>query len=255
MKTRLSIVIIVSSLILFPSCTPTASSEVSYGEYNLLIDQFLTEQSENEDLQDLNSDLRNLYEEEQKKTDNLQSQLEDAQSEIRRLNTDINLLTTYIKNTPTPIPTATFRPATPTPTFVPTYTPTPYSYYVPTPTPFVTYITPTPTPYVAYRTPTPAPTQTPSNWIDSYYATNHVYPVVPDWLLPLFEYELSSGDRIRPGLTIIRASLQYWNLRSPSQKQQILETVEWLGGNANDYLWSIQYTSPLSGDSLLTWER
>jgi len=61
---------------------------------------------------------------------------------------------------------------------------------------------------------------------------------VLDWMLPLMP-ELKAGDRFRKGVIFIKASAQYWSQRSPSQREMILETVLWLGGNPDDYEWSI----------------
>lgn len=102
--------------------------------------------------------------------------------------------------------------------------------------------TPTPTP-----TPTPAPTATPApapnTWIDAYYATNGELPPVPDWMLPLMP-ELKAGDRFRKGVIFLSAGAQYWARRSPTEKEMILETVLWLGGDPNDYLWEMEQRRP-----------
>lgn len=91
---------------------------------------------------------------------------------------------------------------------------------------------------VSSTPPVPAPTSTYATWIDEYEATYGELPVVPDWMLDLMP-ELNSGDRIRKDVIFIKASVQYWSRRSPSQKEMILETVAWLGMNPVDYEWSI----------------
>ncbi len=89
----------------------------------------------------------------------------------------------------------------------------------------------------------PTPTPTYETWIDEYEATYGELPVVPDWMLDLMP-ELKAGDRFRKGVIFLTASAQYWARRSPSEKDMILETVLWLGGNPEDYLWQMEQRRP-----------
>ena len=93
------------------------------------------------------------------------------------------------------------------------------------------------------QTPTPTPTPSPNTWIDAFYATNGELPPVPDWLAPLIP-ELEAGERIRKDVTMTFPSMQYWAMRSPTEKEMIMETVSWLGGNRTDYLWEIGQMAP-----------
>lgn len=92
-------------------------------------------------------------------------------------------------------------------------------------------------------TPTSTTTSTSNTWIDEYFSIHSDLPLVPEWLAPLI-IELETGDKIRLGVTMTRPSAQFWARRSPSEKQMILETVSWLGGDPDDYLWQIEQCSP-----------
>ena len=99
----------------------------------------------------------------------------------------------------------------------------------------------TPVPPPTYPIPTPTPTY--ATWIDEYQATYGELPVVPDWMLELMP-ELEAGDRFRKGVIFLSAGAQYWARRSPTEKEMILETVLWLGGDPNDYLWEMEQRRP-----------
>jgi hypothetical protein len=81
------------------------------------------------------------------------------------------------------------------------------------------------------------------NWIDTYYYCYGELPVVPSWMgfLIVGYYD---GMHVYQGMTVLVASAQGWNRLMPSQQEQVLQTVEWLGGNRDDYLWQIYRLSP-----------
>jgi len=159
--------------------------------------------------------------------------------------------------TPTPAPTSaptvtvTATPA-PTPTLIPTPTPTPSPTAPPTSTP-----APTPTPTPArimpertasiggkeYPEPYAPPMLTSSNWVVSYFETTGELPVIPNSLLPMFHY-VEVGDKLPLNAVISIPSAQFWNGLLPSERQNMLDIVEWYGMPAEDYLWWIAAMTP-----------
>ena len=128
------------------------------------------------------------------------------------------------------------------PTSTPIPTPTPTS----TPTPTPTGIMPERTALIGgsqYPKPGVSPVLTSSNWVVSRFETSGELPTVPNSLLPLFR-DVKGGDRLPLNVGISIPSAQFWNGLLPSEKQTMLDIVEWYGMPAKDYLWWIAAMTP-----------
>ena len=170
--------------------------------------------------------------------------LYEASRAIEPANDQATKLLSYIQNftitkiegketTPTTTPT-------PSPTAPPTSTPTP------TPTPTPTWIMPERTAHIGgkqYPEPWASPVLTSSNWVVSYFETAGDLPTVPNSLLGLFR-DVKAGDKLPLNTKISIPSSQFWNNLLPSERQTMLDIVEWYGMSAKDYLWWIAAMTP-----------
>jgi hypothetical protein len=77
--------------------------------------------------------------------------------------------------------------------------------------------------------------QLPENWIDAYKAKTGKLPLLPDYLVSLFE-NYSSGQPVSKAMKVITPSGQKWNSLRLSQQNQWRQVVEWLGEDPEDYL-------------------
>ena len=121
-------------------------------------------------------------------------------------------------------------------------TPTPES--EPTPTP--TKVMPERTARIGgkqYPEPWASPVLTSSNWVVSYFETAGELPTVPNSLLRLFR-NVKAGDKLPLNTEISIPSSQFWNNLLPSERQTMLDIVEWYGMPAKDYLWWIAAMTP-----------
>ena len=74
----------------------------------------------------------------------------------------------------------------------------------------------------------------PENWIDAYKAQHGEFPPIPEYLLPVVTH-YSPGKPVSKNMEVIRASGEFWNRLLPSQKDKLMELVEWLGEDPRDY--------------------
>jgi hypothetical protein len=81
------------------------------------------------------------------------------------------------------------------------------------------------------------------NWIDSYYACYGELPLIPTWMAPLIA-GYSAGMRVHQGITVGVPSIQFWNGLLPSQQEQVLQLIDWLGQNREDWLWLMRAMIP-----------
>ena len=79
------------------------------------------------------------------------------------------------------------------------------------------------------------------NWIDDYKTEFKKLPKVPDWLRPVLEFP---ADEISPELKITNSSGQYWAGLTGKRKTQLLELIDWLGGDSEDYLEQMRVMLP-----------
>ncbi len=77
----------------------------------------------------------------------------------------------------------------------------------------------------------------PANWIDAHKARHGEYPPLPDYLLQVVEGgTYSRGEPVSKKIKVKIASGQTWNRLLPSQQEELLQLVEWLGQDRRDYL-------------------
>jgi hypothetical protein len=76
----------------------------------------------------------------------------------------------------------------------------------------------------------------PKNWINAHKAKTGKLPPIPDYLLPVvLPSSYSPGEPVTKNIELITASGQFWNRLLPSQKDELMELVEWLGEDPRDY--------------------
>lgn len=93
------------------------------------------------------------------------------------------------------------------------------------------------------------------NWIDDYLCKHGELPLIPDYIAKMVK-GYHPGDRISPTMELSIPSAQYWNNLLPSQQRKVLELLEWLGQDKNDYLAMIKRSIPgHPSDIRLHWKR
>jgi hypothetical protein len=76
----------------------------------------------------------------------------------------------------------------------------------------------------------------PKNWIDAHKAIYGKFPPIPDYLLPVvLPSSYSQGGPVTKDVKLTTASGQFWNNLLPSQKDELMQLVEWLGEDPRDY--------------------
>jgi len=76
----------------------------------------------------------------------------------------------------------------------------------------------------------------PKNWIDAHKAKTGKLPPIPDYLLPVvLPTSYSPGEPVTKNIELITASGQFWNRLLPSQKDELMELVKWLGEDPRNY--------------------
>ena len=87
--------------------------------------------------------------------------------------------------------------------------------------------------------------QTPKNWIDAHKAKTGKLPPLPEYLLPVVEGEsYLPGEPISKNIKVKIASGQFWNRLLPSQRDELLQLVEWLGQDRRDYVAKMENMFP-----------
>jgi hypothetical protein len=85
----------------------------------------------------------------------------------------------------------------------------------------------------------------PKNWIEAYKAIHGEFPPIPNYLLPVVEEgSYSPGEPISKNIKVKIPSAQFWNRLPPSQQDELLELVEWLGQDRRDYIAEMQRRLP-----------
>ncbi len=74
----------------------------------------------------------------------------------------------------------------------------------------------------------------PVNWIDDHRLKHNELPPIPDFMAPLV-VDYSPGARVSKGMKLSH-SPPYWDNLKPSQQKQVLQLVEWLGQDKDDYI-------------------
>lgn len=93
------------------------------------------------------------------------------------------------------------------------------------------------------------------NWIDDYFGKHgEELPFIPDWLAPIV-IGYSQGMRVSKEIKL-GYSPPYWDNLKPSQRKQVLQLVEWLGQDKDDYIDMIdKYKSGRPGQIRIIWKR
>lgn len=97
------------------------------------------------------------------------------------------------------------------------------------------------------------------NWITKYQQANQQkLPPLPKWLYPVLNIRDEKGYRtltndtgsyfISKALEVTPFSGQWWNSLRDDRKAEVLELVEWLGGDANEYVNSSEIMYPKDPD-------
>ncbi len=75
------------------------------------------------------------------------------------------------------------------------------------------------------------------------YSLTEVKSSIPDYLKPLI-YNYKEGETLEKGRKIIPVSGQYWSSLNLNQRAELLELVERLGGDADEYVRSFESMYP-----------
>jgi len=88
-----------------------------------------------------------------------------------------------------------------------------------------------------------------SNWIDAYKREHGKLPPVPSFMSDLV-LNYSLGMLVSKNMQLINPSAQFWKKLRVSDKEKLLQLVEWLGQDPRDYEASIKMMSPPGGTSM-----
>ena len=81
------------------------------------------------------------------------------------------------------------------------------------------------------------------NWIDDYHTRWGKFPQVPDYLEDVVK-GYYPGMLVSKEVQLLRPSVQFWARLLPSQRDQLLDLVKWLGQDPRDYEEEIRRTAP-----------
>ncbi len=68
-------------------------------------------------------------------------------------------------------------------------------------------------------------------------------PVLPDSLLPLV-IGGKKGQKVSKDMEIISCSNQYWQSLSANEQTNLLDLIEWIGGNRDEYIRKMRAVLP-----------
>ncbi|MFA5399418.1 MAG: helix-turn-helix domain-containing protein [Dehalococcoidia bacterium] len=90
----------------------------------------------------------------------------------------------------------------------------------------------------------PTSLEKPKNWITDYEtANNGKLPPLPDALYPLAP-NYSHEQPISKDIQLIIPGMQFWARLLPSEKEQLLQLIEWLGQDRRDYEENMRRRAP-----------
>lgn len=72
-----------------------------------------------------------------------------------------------------------------------------------------------------------------ANWIEDYEAEHRELPLIPECMLPVVMDK--TAKRVSKNMELSIPSLQWWGGLLPSQKEQVLQTVDWLSKHKTDW--------------------
>ena len=85
-----------------------------------------------------------------------------------------------------------------------------------------------------------------SNWINAYEREYRRLPPIPNFMSGLV-LNYSPGMLVSKNMQLITPSASFWKTLGPSNKDKLLQLIEWLGQDPRDYEASIQMMSPPGG--------
>ena len=80
-------------------------------------------------------------------------------------------------------------------------------------------------------------------WVEGYQALNLKLPPLLNWMLPVVN-NYTKDARVSQDIEVIPCSGQYWQGLRSDQKAELLELVEWLGGNADEFVRNFEAMYP-----------
>ncbi len=93
-----------------------------------------------------------------------------------------------------------------------------------------------------------------TNWIDIHRLKHGELPLIPEFIVPLVK-DFTPGAKVSKGIEL-NYSPPYWDNLKPSQRKQILQLVEWLGQDKDDYIDMINRLRPgRPSDIRVHWKR
>jgi Ca2+/Na+ antiporter len=81
------------------------------------------------------------------------------------------------------------------------------------------------------------------NWIERHRLEHGELPELPQYLLEVVE-NYTAGQPISKDIKVKISSGQLWNRLDPSQRDKLLELVEWTGKDRRDYLAQMERMKP-----------
>jgi len=73
----------------------------------------------------------------------------------------------------------------------------------------------------------------PTNWIDDWESQCGELPLVPEFMRPVVRDK--AAKRVSKNIELSIPSLQWWASLLPSQKEQVMQTVDWLSKHNKDW--------------------
>ncbi|MBI4295578.1 MAG: hypothetical protein HY667_00525 [Chloroflexi bacterium] len=82
-----------------------------------------------------------------------------------------------------------------------------------------------------------------ANWIEQHKMKTGKLPPISDYLLDVVQ-NYTKGLPINKSIKVITPSAQFWNRLLPSQQDELLSIVSWLGEDTRDYIARMKAVSP-----------
>ena len=95
-----------------------------------------------------------------------------------------------------------------------------------------------------------------SNWIERHKLRTGHLPLIPQYLSPVIQ-NYTPNQPITKDIKVITPSGQFWNSLLPSQQEDLVSLIEWLGLNSRDYLAQMRRMLPTNPNNKiqLKWKK
>ncbi len=91
------------------------------------------------------------------------------------------------------------------------------------------------------------------NWIDAYKnRSGGRFPSIPEFLSDVVQ-DYFAGMPVSKDVQLLTPSIQFWTRLLPSQRDQVLELVKWLGQDPRDFEEKIRRAAPPGGRPNIRW--